>query len=793
MTHDNTERPAIIAFGGAIKSLGNKRYGGYLVKFTDPDNRDLTGEYFDAETDFCKTDFPAKGLKVLYQHGLDPVMGIRTVGEIDTAEYRADGIYVEFENQFAARYRKAIEGLSESAEWKADQYRLADEYERAIDEMFEKSKLAFSSGALPQGVQTDDTGHIRRWPPIEGSATPTPAMPRDTRIVPLKSLPVIGLKELLAKEAPDDVRDEMAKPNLTDNRSTKIMADNPAVKIDKERVLALLQEVAAVIAEDDAESMMAVSEEDVALAEDSAAELMAEEEDKSAGKGLSAEQVEAIIQKSVQAVVEQKMSAASQRKAAAAEIAKRARMNTEKGVSKVTGYSNPVKAPGQFNGMGMNNLKYAHMSASDMALGLILAAAPMKAMGLTPDPRQLVSEDYLRHLAHKAAQFAKSDPYKAAPFVDYRGEHAPHPEWVKAVNLANMGLKQSLPFKADELDASDITGQGLEWVGVFYDTDIWLRAREVRIYQELLRKGMMQKDIPQGFESAYFPTEGSDPIVYASPQANSVDASGRPEVTAQITPFSTGRVQLTPRELKLATSYTVILGEDSIVDVAGQVNYQINEKMQETIEQVMINSDTETAANTNINAIDGTPGTGLSAPYYLASNGFRKLPLVTATGQSRDAGNSLSLEDYRLTLRKMESPLRSRPDKMAFIIDADTETASLAIPEVATDDVRSTFATITSGVLRNVYGVDVFKSGFLLNSNTAGKVAVTTPANNIRGTISLIYAPYWGAGYKRNITIETARDILSGSNIYVASMRFGVIARGTNAAALSYNIQNGNG
>jgi hypothetical protein len=245
---------------------------------------------------------------------------------------------------------------------------------------------------------------------------------------------------------------------------------------------------------------------------------------------------------------------------------------------------------------------------------------------------------------------------------------------------------------------------------------------------------------------------------------------------------------VTPKELKLATAVTVILGEDAIVDTVQQVNYQITTKMRETIDQLIINGDTATGASTNINDIAGTPATGLSTPYFIAGNGFRKLPLVTFTAGSNDAGGALAIDTYRTTLGLLDGQLRQYRDRMAYIIDPETETASLGLTAIATDDVRRNNATITAGVLQNIYGIEVMTSGFLPLANTAGKVDLDTPANNTTGSILLAYAPYWGFAYRRQITVETARDIMSGTNIYVASMRFAPIARGNNASVISYNV-----
>ena len=45
------EEKSLVYFGGELKSLGDGRFGGYLVRFGDPKNVDLTGDFFSKETD----------------------------------------------------------------------------------------------------------------------------------------------------------------------------------------------------------------------------------------------------------------------------------------------------------------------------------------------------------------------------------------------------------------------------------------------------------------------------------------------------------------------------------------------------------------------------------------------------------------------------------------------------------------------------------------------------------------------------------------------------------------------
>jgi hypothetical protein len=291
------------------------------------------------------------------------------------------------------------------------------------------------------------------------------------------------------------------------------------------------------------------------------------------------------------------------------------------------------------------------------------------------------------------------------------------------------------------------------------------------------------EEIGQGFESVYIPTEGADPTVYTIAQDADLAASGRPDVNVGVTRIGTGRVLLTPGELGMAVAYSDVFDEDSLIRVAPQYNRQMEEKAQETIEQLFVNGDTVTSGN--INYDEGTPGTGLATPYYIASNGAIKYALVTGSSTSVDVG-ALDENAYREVVKLMPSAIRTRKQNMVFLIDPDTHSASLDIAAIKTDDVRRTNATITSGMLTNIYGVDVLEEGFMLLAASDGKV--TYNAAGTLGRILCVYAPFWAVATKRQVTVETDRDILSGTNLIVAKMRIGFMPRGAGASTIGYNV-----
>lgn len=330
-----------IAFGSPIKSLGRKRYGGYLVAFTDENRRDLVGEYFTKETNFLLNDYPIKGVNVLYNHGLDETIGVTALGRIDTVEIHEKGIWAEFENNFANHYAKSIEGLKQPDAWKQEQISYASQYEEAIDELLQSGKLGWSSGALPQSVRIDDTGFIRQWGIIEGSETPTPAMPLDTRVLPLKSLELTPLREVLGlREASAPTKGEKQNQPLT-------LSSKGHQKMDEQEIRDRLDEAFRIIATLKDELGLSESGDKMDMPDEdemkAAAEEMIEKED---AKSLTPERVEEIAYAAVQKAVEVKTAQIMNRrdKARAAitngrKAAEKARLATTPAPSKAAGFS----------------------------------------------------------------------------------------------------------------------------------------------------------------------------------------------------------------------------------------------------------------------------------------------------------------------------------------------------------------------------------------------------------------------------------------------------------------------
>lgn len=168
-------KDTLIAFGGAIKSLGTtetgaEKIGGYLVEFGTAETHDATPErdFFDKDTDFGIQD----GAKtaVYYHHGLDKTMGKRKLGT-GTLELKEAGVWFEAELQ------------------------KRDAYEENILKMVKAGKLGLSSGTAHHLVERTavkcsrgKAHHVDHWPlGLDASLTPTPANYRNS-VSSLKSL-----------------------------------------------------------------------------------------------------------------------------------------------------------------------------------------------------------------------------------------------------------------------------------------------------------------------------------------------------------------------------------------------------------------------------------------------------------------------------------------------------------------------------------------------------------------------------------------------------------------------------
>ena len=152
--------------GKVLKSAGITNpqwFGAYGVRFSGPDEKDLSGEYFTSETDFGPNG--GDGVPVLIHHARPIAPGLENFALVvlPPAKVSRDqtGLFV-----------KVVLDLE-------------DHIASAIADLITAGAFRWSSGSKWDLTIRAQDGRILVWPPVEFSLTPRPCEPRLPRLQPL--------------------------------------------------------------------------------------------------------------------------------------------------------------------------------------------------------------------------------------------------------------------------------------------------------------------------------------------------------------------------------------------------------------------------------------------------------------------------------------------------------------------------------------------------------------------------------------------------------------------------------
>lgn len=436
-----------------------------------------------------------------------------------------------------------------------------------------------------------------------------------------------------------------------------------------------------------------------------------------------------------------------------------------------------------------NDQKYDNLEPDDMALLIgILDAPTSQGMKST-------------HTAEGRPKYG--DRELALKSLAYKMEGAE----AKGSAPAHLGMKAlssaaGRAMKANEVMQSTLANYGDEWIGVAYSQRLW----------EAIRMGTFVVDnlpameMPPGHESMVIPLEAADPTFYKVAQvatsANPSSTLGTPVATVPSSQMRTAQKSVTLSKMGCRVLWSGEMEEDSLIPFVAQLRRQIEKAGAQQMEHAIIDGDTDTTASTNINDIAGTPA---ATDLFLMCNGFRKLPLITNTANSRDA-TTLTVEDYLETLKLMGVAGQNAANQGAvdFIIDPWVHYKSLELGEVKTRDVFSA-PTLENGRLTGMWGHRIHVSHFMcyagvlagtvstdaykLKSQSAdGKVDQDTESDNVDGSILAVRWDQWLLAYRRRMTIETNRIAHADATEIVALARWGLAFRDNEASAISYGV-----
>ena len=266
---------------------------------------------------------------------------------------------------------------------------------------------------------------------------------------------------------------------------------------------------------------------------------------------------------------------------------------------------------------------------------------------------------------------------------------------------------------------------------------------------------------------------------------------GTENLAVTATALNTAKQTLTSYELVGQVPWSLTLDEDAVIAMAQEVRSGLVRNAAEVIDDVVLNGDS-TAVN-NINADEATisksdVGKG---HWLLGFDGLLHLPLVDNTGQANDHSAAVSDGMFNEVRGKL-GKYGVRPSELAYLMDVNTYIRALSVDNFRTLDKLGPNATVLRGQLGAVEGIPVIVSEQMKLADTDGQV---TDAGNVTNTgrLLIVNRSQWRVGFRRELAIETDRDIQKRQNIMVVSLRIAFAERtGSRSTAthtaLQYNI-----
>lgn len=738
---DSRFAETIYHVGGALKAISDGRIGGYLVSFGSQAARDSYGEYFTPRTDFGLERY--KNQPVLYHHGQNDQM-VCCIGIIDTLRLDANGVYAEAQldvNHEDPAIRR---------------------YARTAYDQVHTGKLFWSSGSAGHLVRNTEDGEITQWWIVEGSLTPKPAEQSGrTQVSALRA----AMKTFLA-ENPD------TSPTLEDSAKTATLAEppakeparnrvsSPAIRRSRGKTMHTMKMDMATIMSVLGSNASLTPEQKWELAEAMAAADAGGEDMGEAPTTLADEPVDPnlppVADPMASRSAPQKPAATFDAKSMAADILSQMR----------TAPAQPLPGGGGQNPSTPRNVqvqvrsRYADMTPEDMAF----LADRRRLMAVRSGYAYTPDVAFTREIVDKTQKAIKSGAIKSLD-----------------AETAN----RLLAIKDNELDNTQTANQASDWVPTLWTSDLWRRVR----VDNNVAANIRTIEMPSA--SYELPVESTDPTVNKVPEttneAQLTLASSANPIPDSV--MASAKKTLTAVKLGLRVGFSVEMEEDSIIPWIPQLREQSLRAMLNAIDNVILNGDTTTTASTNINDIAGTPA---ATDKFLVFNGMRKLGLVTNTTLGINAGGaSPTLQMIRQARFKMQSAnnvYALYPQNLVMFCDPYTYGKILSIDELNVWMNNGRDATVNTGRVPLIDGVELYPSQELVLANTAGKVDQDTAANNTTGTFIISARMGWTLGYRRQIT--TSVDFLPYYDSYqfTATARIALINQDTVSSAVIYNI-----
>lgn len=330
--------------------------------------------------------------------------------------------------------------------------------------------------------------------------------------------------------------------------------------------------------------------------------------------------------------------------------------------------------------------------------------------------------------------------------------------------LLNMSASDFIKTNANEVMGTGQVGFGAEFV------------QETVLVGELIERLetngslLAGANIKQMFNKEQeYPVRGKKFRMVLSAETTDAVSGSTPAGQGKKSP--TAKITLTAKLMRVTVEYSDELLEDSVIALAEYVLQSISDAYETSIHQVLINGDTATGANTNINIIDGNT-TSLpdgNKTDVLASDGIRKAGIAAG---AIDAAGNLDLSVIR-SARAAMGVKGLNPANLRLVPDTQTYFELLNLTEAETMEKFGDAATVKNGVLTAIDGIQIVNREEMTKATATGEISATG-TNNTKGQIAIVHVPSIYVGIRRGLTTELQRYASEGATAVTGSARIGV-------------------
>lgn len=305
--------------------------------------------------------------------------------------------------------------------------------------------------------------------------------------------------------------------------------------------------------------------------------------------------------------------------------------------------------------------------------------------------------------------------------------------WLTVDKLLKMQWEDFLLTNANEVMGTGATGFWAEFVEkeILY-TELTQRITNETSLISALNIKTMFADVE------IFPVEGED--VYMINATEATDKATWTTPSGQNQRAGTLNFTVTAKDIVVTIEISDKLVRRSVIDIANYVLNKIAKAFETSIHNLILNGDTATADNTNINAIDWVtadlPQWG--AKSTLLNNDWAR-KIAFSSSATVDAGSNLDLSIIRSARAKMGIK-GLRPSELTMAIESSAYFELLGLTQAETLEKFGNSATVINWILAAIDWMRVIPRTELGKTKADWKISKTA-GNNVKGQAVIIYTP----------------------------------------------------